>query len=173
SQRTCRALFILLPIVMFSTSGHASVLTRGGAPTGPGTVAAGDFHSCAITDMRTVKCWGDNHSGQLGNGSYDDSDVPVNVVGLTNVVAITAGGEHTCAVLDDGTARCWGDNFAGDLGNGGGGTSSSPVAVAGLSGAVGIAAGGQHTCALLDDGTARCWGRNHDGQLGDNSFIDR
>ena len=131
-------------------------------------IAAGSAHTCAVLDDGTARCWGENGNGQLGNGTTDDTSVPVAVSGLTDAIDIVTGTAHSCALLADGTARCWGLN-AGQLGNGtsGPGASSTvPVTVSGLADAVDLAAGINHSCALLADGTARCWGVNGQGQLG-------
>ena len=81
-------------------------------------VETGNFFACGLTTSGYVYCWGDNHYGQLGTGSYTElSDQPKLVVdagGLTNgqVTSITSGDFHTCA-LSDGTAYCWGNNMVG------------------------------------------------------------
>lgn len=72
------------------------------------SLAAGSGHSCGVTPQGTVKCWGDNDSGQLGNNSTSFSLAPVDVVGLTNVTTVSVGGTHTCAVTT-GAVKCWGD----------------------------------------------------------------
>ena len=64
-------------------------------------IAAGGFHSCAIVSGNTARCWGDNVSGQLGNGSTSDSLTPVTVSGLSTAAAITAGDYHSCALTTD------------------------------------------------------------------------
>jgi alpha-tubulin suppressor-like RCC1 family protein len=141
-------------------------------------VAGGDAHTCALLASGTVRCWGLNTSGQLGNGTFSSSLTPVPVSGLTNVVAIAAGGalgsSHTCALLADSTARCWGANGSGQLGDNTTANQSAPVLVRTLSGvffnAVAIAVGEFYTCALLADGTVNCWGANDRGQLGDDTF---
>src|SRR5207249_2940082 len=160
------------------------------------SVTAGGVHTCALLGDGTVRCWGQNDLGQLGNGTSDPvpnnpstfNPTPVTVSGITTAVAISAGGWHTCALLQDGTVRCWGDNTWGQMGNGAILVSPSPgdpvtptptpVAVTGITTAVAIeagafhttaiaaASGAEHTCALLQDGTVRCWGRNDDGRLG-------
>jgi len=139
-------------------------------------VTAGGNHTCALLDGvlagGTVRCWGNNPNGQLGEGITGQRLVPVAVSGLTNAIAIAAGSSHTCALLADGSVRCWGNNGGGQLGIGiFGGDRLVPVAVVGITTAVAITAGVQHTCALLANGTARCWGFNNFGQLGNGNKV--
>ena len=131
--------------------------------------AAHGFHSCAVLQDGTVKCWGDNVSGQLGDGSRNGTSTPVTVQGITNAVSVSAGDFHTCALLQDGTASCWGSNGSGQLGDGTGRDSDTPVMVSGISNAVSVDAGVAHNCAALADGTARCWGANRWSQIGDET----
>lgn len=109
-----------------------------GLSSGVITIAAsgqgnGFPHTCAVTSTGGAWCWGNNGSGQLGNGNRTWSSTPVAVSGLsTGVIAIAAANGHTCAVMDIGSARCWGNNSYGQLGNGTTTDSTSPVAVSGL-----------------------------------------
>jgi alpha-tubulin suppressor-like RCC1 family protein len=130
-------------------------------------IVAGFNHTCAVTSGGGVECWGDNQSGQLGNGSTQQSLVPVAVMGLSaGVTTLAAGYGHTCAVTQAGV-ECWGANAFGQLGNNSTTDSPVPVLVAGLSsGVVAIAAGTQHTCAVVS-GLVRCWGDNSFSQLGE------
>lgn len=133
-------------------------------------LALGYDHSCALLSDKTVRCWGYNASGQVGDGTTTDRWSPVAVSGLGDVVAISAGAHHTCAVLSSGGAKCWGGNGNGQLGDGTTTRRSTPVAVSGLSaGVAGITAGAAHTCAQLMAGGAKCWGYNGKGQLGDGT----
>ena len=138
-------------------------------------ISAGWGHTCALLADHTVRCWGDNSDGQLGDGTTTDQLVPANVVGIKTATAISAGGDHTCALLADHTIRCWGDNSDGQLGDGTTVDRHTPVAVSGISTAVGVAAsdGWGHTCAPLVEGTVRCWGNNTIGQLGDHTWVSK
>jgi len=137
--------------------------------SGVSAITAGRYHTCALLINKTVKCWGSNYYGQLGDGTNNTGYVPVMVNGLNNAIAVVAGGEHTCALLDNGMVKCWGANWYGQLGNGTKDSSTSPVIVSGISSAVALAAGWAHTCAQLSDGTVRCWGNNFSGQLGNRT----
>ncbi|MGC9079924.1 MAG: RCC1 domain-containing protein, partial [Nanopusillaceae archaeon] len=137
-------------------------------------IAAGGSHTCALLSDGTVKCWGSNDDGQLGDGTNVYRHTPVIVQNLSNAIAIAAGESHTCALLSDGTVWCWGYNAFGQLGYGTYFTDRyTPVKVQNLSNAIAIAAGGYHTCALLSDRTVWCWGSNYFGQLGDGTREDR
>ena len=136
-------------------------------------VVAGYAHACARMSDGSVRCWGSNTSGQLGDGTNVNRPTPVQVPGLVGVMELSAGGYHTCARLGDGTVQCWGRNQFGALGNGTINDSSTPTTVPGLTGVVELSAGHYHTCARLRDGTVRCMGRNTNGQLGDGTTADQ
>lgn len=135
-------------------------------------IAVGGYHTCAIVGTgatSTVRCWGHNTYGQLGDGSTTARSAPVNVTGLVGVSELAAGVYHTCARLSDNTVRCWGYNANGQLGDGSITNRSTPVTVSGLSNVSDIDLGRAHTCAKKTDGTMWCWGANSYGQLGDGT----
>lgn len=78
--------------------------------------SGGEHHNCAVLKDGTVRCWGLNVDGDLGNGTTADSNVPVTVSGITNANTVAAGTEFTCALLSRGEVQCWGDDSAGQLG---------------------------------------------------------
>ncbi len=144
-------------------------------------IATGDYHTCAILDDHSVRCWGYGGDGRLGYGNTNDVSDPSSVgpvnLGGQGAQAITAGAAHTCAILDDRSVRCWGfggDSFPrgdGRLGYGNTSNVADPSAVGPVNlglgrKAVAISAGGAHTCAILDEHSVRCWGAANSGQLG-------
>src|SRR6266496_4303223 len=82
------------------------------------TIAGGGGHSLALCSDSTVRAWGGNNYGQLGNGTNTNSIVPVQVSALSGITAIAGGGYHSLALKNDGTVRAWGDNIDGQLGDG-------------------------------------------------------
>ena len=134
-------------------------------------VSAGAYHTCALLDGGTVKCWG--AGGQLGGGSTTRMNTPAEVSGITGAFRVAAGPAHTCVILTGGTIKCWGINDQGQLGDRTTTNRLTPVSVAGISGATQVGGGVYHSCALVDGGIVKCWGDNFYGQLGDGSRTPR
>jgi hypothetical protein len=148
-------------------------------------VATGSYHTCAILDDGSVRCWGFGGDGRLGYGNTNPVLDPstagaVDLGPGRTAVAITAGSDDTCVILDTGGVECWGFGGNGELGGAlGYGNESAvgdnPADTPGQVGtvdlgpgltAVAISTSGGHTCAVLNDGGVECWGAATDGQLG-------
>jgi len=121
-------------------------------------IAAGNAHACALLANRSVQCWGENYSGNLGNGGNEQSATPVAVIGVTDAIAISASASHTCVLRATGGVKCWGDNSFSNLGDGTYEARNVPVNVQGVSTAKSIVAGDSTNCAILADNTLKCWG---------------
>ncbi len=163
-----------------------------GAGRSATAISVGSYHSCALLDNGTVKCWGANGYGRLGLGdTADRGDGPgemgdsLPAVGLgagRTAVAVDVGVSHSCVVLDNATVKCWGRNNAGQLGladtnNRGDGPGEMgdglPAVVLGGRTAAAVSAGGDHTCVVLDTAGVKCWGENASGELGLGDTNDR
>ncbi len=156
-------------------------------------VAAGLYSTCVILDDSTMKCWGANNSGQLGQGDevsrgdnpgeLGDAMPPINLGTGRTVTQIAVGSHHACALLDNQTMKCWGSSQVGQVGQGDTGKHGNkpnqmgdalPAVDLGTGKKVlGISIAGFSTCARLDDGTTKCWGYNSVGQLGIGDALDR
>jgi alpha-tubulin suppressor-like RCC1 family protein/Leucine-rich repeat (LRR) protein len=150
--------YMLLPMLAFAEGATSSGTTES-VTDSVYSMSAGANHSLVLMDDGTVWSWGANYSGQLGDGTEDDSAIPVQVQGLTGIVAIDAGGNESLALKNDGTVWAWGRNGCGQLGDGTQDDSAIPVQVQGLTNVVEIASGFGFNAALKDDGTVWNWGR--------------
>ena len=129
----------------------------------------GWYHTCALLEDETVKCWGDDDFDQLGDEGGERTDTPVAVQGLDGVVELDVGDTHTCVRTDKGSVDCWGTDLEWFR-------SETPVEIFGLSsGVVDVSVGGNHACAVKDNGEMYCWGANLNYVLGDQteSYRDR
>jgi alpha-tubulin suppressor-like RCC1 family protein len=149
--------------------------------TAPTELVAGQ---AALMPDGTVRAWGFNSSGQIGDGTRQRKLNPITVPGLTGVTQIAGSAEHMIALLSDGTVKTWGSNLSGELGIGtvalphGEGCLTNcrslvPIPVPGLAGVVAVFAGGADDAALLNTGAVVTWGENLGGQLGDGTKIEK
>jgi len=136
-------------------------------------IAAGNYHSLALTAFGDVLAWGNNAYGQLGNGTTTNSNTPVfvSVPNAAIVTAIAGGGSHSLALASTGQMLAWGYNAYGQLGNGTTTASNVPIAVSLPSGTTvtAIAGGANHSLALTYTGQVLAWGNNGNGQLGNGT----
>ncbi|MBM4378412.1 MAG: hypothetical protein FJ086_03790 [Deltaproteobacteria bacterium] len=140
----------------------------------------------------TVRCWGDNSAGQLGQGDTVGrggtpatlgAGLPPVDLGGQPATGLFVRGNTSCTLRADGTLACWGNNSSGLLlrgapGNAGDGpgemgASLSPALLGTGRTAAVVALGAGHACALLDDATVKCWGANTSGQLGQGDTTPR
>jgi len=147
------------------------------------SISARAKSACAVLNAGatgTVSCWGDNASGQLGDGTILPRSYPVPVkatatANLTGVKSVAMGTSSACALLNSGAVSCWGANTDGALGNNSVTASKYPVPVSGINGttvkATAVSVGNGFACALLSTASVTCWGRNTNGQLGNNKNV--
>ncbi len=134
------------------------------------SIAAGEYHMCALRTSGRVWCWGDNADGELGTGTTTSSDVnPGQVVGASSVNSIASGGFHSCAIISAHHALCWGLNTSGQLGRGNTTNSNVAVSANGPGGVQEAAAGSYFTCLRYSGHNIKCFGDNGYGQRGTGS----
>jgi len=132
------------------------------------TLASGANHTIILKSDGTVWTIGLNSSGQLGDNTTTTRKTPIQVAGLSDIVAVAAGGNHSMALTSDGVLYVWGSNTYGQVGDASTTVRKTPVQ-SNLTGIVAIAAGEFHSVALKSNGDVYTWGRNNVGQLGDGS----
>ncbi len=135
------------------------------------SIVAGGTSAYALMRSATIRAWGDNRSGQLGNNSSAEYSSTIVVVGnLSGMKQIAGGGKSAYALSKSGQVFAWGSDSSGALGTGNG-NSSKPVRM--LSGVSSLTAGAASGYALRSEGTLSVWGSNYQGQLGDGTTTDR
>jgi alpha-tubulin suppressor-like RCC1 family protein len=131
-------------------------------------VAAGGDSTCVLLDDGTVRCFGGNGAGQIGNGEIANKLVPVRVGADGEPWAsVEIGVNHSCAINQASELWCWGRNLEGQLGLG----HASPITVPTRVTApdldwVQVAAGSGHTCAVANGDDLYCWGSESEGETG-------
>ncbi len=192
-----RRLFLRVMLTLLSSA--VAVMPTTSASAGPngsvgtadtaryqGSLALGAYHGCIVVSEGTVRCWGHDNAGQVGNGTSSDrgsyyTDAQV-VEGLSNVASVYAFADTSCALKSDGTVWCWGDASRGTFGIAPSDYEShssncqydpllpalwchSPVQVSGLTNVTSLSIGWNHSCAIAA-GILKCWGFNANGELG-------
>jgi alpha-tubulin suppressor-like RCC1 family protein len=139
-------------------------------------VSAGSWHACGVTTDDRAYCWGQNFSGELGDGNPGAAAVtrPVAAAASLRFLDVRAGAEHTCGLTTANQIFCWGSNTDGQLGDGSNSQYSlEPVRLAGARRYRQLRVGEDHACAIAFSGVTFCWGANEDGQLGDGTTTGR
>jgi alpha-tubulin suppressor-like RCC1 family protein len=144
-----------------------------GSTSGVASISAGIRHTCEVMTSGGVKCWGNNASGQLGDGTRVSSNLPVDVLRITSGVSVSVGESHSCALLKEAYILCWGNNTRGQLGIGNRFNGFlEPLSVSRIAHASALSAGGSHACAIVPAGHVKCWGLNARGEVGNGSTLD-
>jgi alpha-tubulin suppressor-like RCC1 family protein len=130
------------------------------------SVATGFANSCALTEAKSVICWG-------WNGWQDYSSEMRGIDGLDkNISAVAVGIDHICGLTQEGKVKCTGGNEHGQLGNGTTRSVDAAKTAKGLDHVKAIAVNMYYSCALTDDKSIYCWGQNNSGQLGNGTSTD-
>ena len=142
-------------------------------------ISAGSDHTCAFSSgSGSLRCWGANGDGQVGDGNPGGPvAMPSPVVSpIDGWTAVAGGGAHTCGVAS-GIVYCWGSRSDGQVGDGmtGAPPATSPLGLPVALAGDGVAAAGEAFSCLLDEGSGAlaCWGRGDRGQLGDGQAASR
>jgi len=161
----------------FGQIGDGTIILPRPSPTKIGasgvwaSVAAGLYHTCAITTDKSLYCWGDNEAGQVGDGTTNTERLSPTQIGASGIWAsVAAGGYGTCAITTDKSLYCWG---GADVGDGTTENRPSPTKIGASGSWASVAAGEYHTCAITTDKSLYCWGYNVAGQVGDGTTDNR
>lgn len=139
-------------------------------------VLGGNAHSIGLRADGSLRSWGANDDGQLGDGTVEPRSDAVTPLGPTDVATFAVGGDHAVALRANGEVWTWGANDRGQLGDGSTTPRATPQPVAGLGPARAAAANlfaMSRSTVVLADGTVWSWGSNLHGQLGDGTILTR
>ncbi|MCU0692106.1 MAG: hypothetical protein MUF54_11950, partial [Polyangiaceae bacterium] len=177
---------VVVPVASRALPATAPRLTSGSAPAvsstalpvesspAPGVVqvVVGARHSCAVLREGTLRCWGANEAGQLGDGTTVPRSRGVQPTGLTDAVSVVLGDAHSCGLTRRGEVWCWGANASGQLGDGASSDRLSPTRIQTLKDVERVHAFACGAFARLRDGSVYGWGCNEGGQMGSNAAED-
>lgn len=141
----------LIIVVSLSVLAGCHKLAGRTGPTRATSVAVSITHTCASYDDGSMWCWGENVSGELGDGTTTNQLVPVRVRGVSDVIDVGVGNGVSCAALRSGAVSCWGRASEG------GGVQAAPRAVPGINDAIKVMAYDTAACAIRRTGQVACW----------------
>jgi len=143
------------------------------ATANPTAFSAGAGHVLAIAANGTLWTWGENHAGQLGDGTTSPRTKPVQIGTDSDWQAVTAGMNFSMALKSNGSLWGWGQNYYGQIGNGSTADQTTPVQIGTDTDWETMATGQNHSLAIKTDGSLWAWGLNNGGQLGDGTTENR
>ena len=156
------------------TSDLTKTIQVGQPWTGNINLYAGNSHICGYDiGNSNIYCWGENNSGQIGDGSLTNRLLPTFIMHIPGFSDFSSGDKHSCALNTNGAIYCWGSNAYGQLGDNTTNDHATPAVVNGLTDYLQLALGDNHSCGLTFSGDVYCWGHNNAGQIGDGSNTDR
>ena len=136
--------------------------------------AAGGAYNCALRGDGSVRCWGNNDHGQIGDGTTSQRREPVTMWAAgSGVAAIECGSSHACVLMNTGGVQCWGFNEDGQVGDRTTTDRLRPVDVVDLAGVASLGCANWHTCAIAGGGVLKCWVYYSEGQIGDGTMDNR
>lgn len=143
-------------------------------------IAAGGRISMALDSNGQLYAWGQNGSGEVGDGTTASRNAPVavqttGVLSGKTITRMSSAYGKSMALDSNGQVYAWGGNTYGQVGDGTTTNRLSPVLVTGLSGITitGISSSTTHSLAIDNAGNAYAWGLNASGQLGDGTTTNR
>jgi alpha-tubulin suppressor-like RCC1 family protein len=153
---------------------YTTTVTRAAAAVACFTkISAGNAHTVGIKGDGSLWSWGNNLSGQLGNGTNTGQLSPIQIGTANNWASISAGEYYTMAIKQDGTLWAWGSNGNGQLGDATTANKTSPIQIGTATNWASVSAGSNHTLAIKTDGTLWAWGNNGNGRLGNGNSIQQ
>lgn len=157
-----------------TTTNRRTPIDVPGLSSGVTAIATAWYHTCALMQAGTVKCWGINEEEEVTPGNTLAITSATDIPGITNATLLAPGRFHTCAALASGGIKCWGGNGNGQIGDGSYSRRSLPVSVAGITGRVtALSSGSGHTCANVEGSGLSCWGYGYFGQLGNGAQTEK